>query len=119
MDVISTGSEWIVDASGCDSVRLGDLGTLRALFLQVIGDLALNIAAEPVWKKFPLEGGITGMILLQESHLTIHTFPEHEVAAINLYCCTERAAWDWQTGLADALGAATVNVRRLRRGTGF
>ena len=82
---IDTGIEWLVDASQCNGERLRDLATLRALFASIVQDLGLQPAAEPVWKVFDGEGGITGMVLLAESHLTIHTFPEHGHAAINLY----------------------------------
>jgi S-adenosylmethionine decarboxylase len=112
---VETGIEWIVDASGCRPDALRDLAVLQALFERLVRELSLHPAAAPVWKVFDGAGGVTGMVLLSESHLTIHTFPEHGFAAINLYCCTARATWDWERGLRDALGAAHVQVRTLSR----
>ena len=70
----------------------------------------------PLVHVFPGEGGITAMVLLAESHLTLHTFPEHGTLTANLYCCTERAAWPWEERVAEMFGAARVDVRTLARG---
>jgi S-adenosylmethionine decarboxylase len=70
------GTEWIIDAQGCDPAALGDLGRLRALFEAIIGELALTPVGDPVWHRFPAPGGITGFVVLAESHLACDTFPE-------------------------------------------
>lgn len=110
-----TGSEWIVEAYGCDARRLADPASLRALFDAIVNELSLHPVGDAVWHQFPPPGGLTGMLMLAESHLTVHTFPEHASACINLFCCTPRAAWNWETRLATLLGAETVRVRELAR----
>lgn len=55
------------------------------------------------------------MLMLAESHLTIHTFPEHASACLNLFCCTPRAAWAWEERLGQLLGAQVVRVRHVHR----
>ena len=72
--------------------------------------------AEPVWHVFPGEVGITGVLLLSESHLACHTFPERGFAAFDLYCCRPSQPWPWEERLAEALGAERVHVRSLPRG---
>jgi S-adenosylmethionine decarboxylase len=54
--------------------------------------------------------------MLSESHLACHTYPEFGLATFNLYCCRERAAWDWQGMLSKMLDAKIVQVRQLSRG---
>ena len=54
--------------------------------------------------------------MLAESHLSVHTFPEHGYAALNLYCCRPIAEWPWQEVLKEMLGASEVVVRTLARG---
>lgn len=110
-----TGSEWIVEAYGCDARRLADPASLRALFDAIVNELSLHPVGDAVWHQFPPPGGLTGLLMLAESHLTVHTFPEHASACINLFCCTPRAAWNWETRLATLLGAETVRVRELAR----
>lgn len=36
---------------------------------------------------FEENGGVTGVVLLAESHITIHTWPEHEYAAVDIFMC--------------------------------
>ncbi len=109
------GTQWLVDASGCRPSALRDEALLRALLDEVLATVPLRAAAPPLWKAFGGEAGVTGMVLLEESHLTVHTFPEHGYASIDLYCCVPRAAFDWQRVLARALGATHVRVRVLER----
>ena len=113
---VSTGSEGLVDASDCRADALRSIDVFEALFARIVADLALRPVRPAVWHQFPGEGGLTGLLLLSESHLTCHTFPERGFAAINWYCCRERPEWDWARELADALGARDVTVRRVPRG---
>jgi S-adenosylmethionine decarboxylase len=126
MTTPSSGEEWIVEALGCDPMRLADPVALRALFAAMVSELSLHPVGEPLWHQFPSPlatadgdggeaGGITGMLMLAESHLTIHTFPEHASACLNLFCCTPRAPWDWPARLRELLGAQEVRVRHLYR----
>ena len=113
---VATGSEWLVDASGCRPDALRSVAVFEALFARIVADLGLTPVGPAVWHQFPGEGGLTGLLLLSESHLACHTFPERGFAALNLYCCRERPEWPWSRELADAIGAADVVVRRLPRG---
>jgi S-adenosylmethionine decarboxylase len=109
------GREWIVDAHGCSPAALADLASLRALVDRVVTELALRRIGEPLWHVFPAPGGITGLCLLAESHLTVHTFPEHGALCLNLFCCTPRPPWDFAAGLRNAVGATRVSVRVVER----
>ena len=113
---LTAGVEWIVDAHGCRADALRSRATLEALFAQVVDDLQLRPVSAPVWHEFSGEGGITGVVLLSESHLSCHTFPESEFAAFNLYCCRPRDRWSWESALAERLGASVVHVRCEPRG---
>ena len=57
-----------------------------------------------------------GLLMLSESHLTVHTFPECGVATFNLYCCRPRPDWPWNERLRESLGATDVRVRSRPRG---
>jgi S-adenosylmethionine decarboxylase len=115
---VPTGTEWVVDAHGCDPLALRSREVLDAVFRRVVAELGLRAAGEVVWREFPEPGGITGLLLLTESHLACHTFPERGFAAFNLYCCRPREDWPWAERLQAALGARSVSVRRLARGEG-
>jgi S-adenosylmethionine decarboxylase len=115
--MLTHGTEWMVDAHGCSASALRSMATLDALFNRIIEELRLRPVAPPVWHQFPGEGGITGVVLLSESHLSCHTFPESGFAALNLYCCRPRRAWTWDQALTELLGAQHVQVRSEPRGS--
>jgi S-adenosylmethionine decarboxylase len=116
LEAISTGAEWLVDAHGCDPARLRSTAALAGVFERVVAELGLHAPGEAQWRAFPGEGGVTGLLLLTESHLACHTFPERGFAAFNLYCCRPREPWPWRERLAEALGATRVEVRYVERG---
>jgi S-adenosylmethionine decarboxylase len=109
------GTEWLIEATGCEAARLRDESALRSLFDAIIADLGLK-AIDSIWHTFPGEAGVTGLVALTESHLACHTYPEHGTATFNLYCCRTRPEWDWDSNLRSALGADTVSVTKLERG---
>ncbi len=109
------GIEWIVEAHGCSPASLADLPLLRALFQRIINDLNLRPVGETQWHQFPQTGGITGLCLLAESHLTCHTFPEFGSICLNLFCCVPRTEWDFSASLCESFGATFVNVRSVMR----
>lgn len=115
---METGRAWVVDAYGCDPARLRSTDALASVFDAVVSGLSLKPVARAVWHAFPEPGGVTGFLLLSESHLAVHTFPERGFAAFDLYCCRERAPWEWRAELLARLGATDVRVRSIARGEG-
>jgi S-adenosylmethionine decarboxylase len=112
------GEEWVVDARGCDRARLADRAALVRVFDEVTRELGLNAIQPTVWHVFPEPAGLTGFVLLAESHLACHTFPEYGSACFNLFCSREGAVWQWQERLGDLLGAREVSVTRVPRNYG-
>lgn len=109
------GIEWIVEAHGCAPEALTDLRALQALFQRIIDDLKLRPIGESHWHVFPRTGGITGLCLLAESHLAVHTFPEYRSLCLNLFCCVPRAEWDFDGILREMTEARSVQIRRVLR----
>jgi len=111
------GREWIVDATGAEPEALRDLARVQGIVDLLVSELRLSPVGEPRWHVFPGEAGVTGLVLLSESHVAVHTFPELGLATFNLYCCRPRAPWPWQERLQQLLGAKRVLVRVLDRGS--
>lgn len=65
---------------------------------------------------FP-NGGYSGVCILAESHLTIHTWPEHGYAAIDMFTCGPNM--DYDAGLATLKAyfePGVVEVQEIKRG---
>ena len=111
----STGREWIIDAHGCDPSALRDPQRLRLLFERLMTELRLTAVAPAVWHTFPPPGGITGFVVLAESHLACHTFPEFGSICVNVFCCRPRADIDANRLMAELVGATRTIVRSVER----
>lgn len=109
------GTEWLIEATGCNEASLRDEAILRSVFAKIIRDLQLKTISE-IWHKFEGEGGVTGLVMLTESHLTCHTYPEYGTATFNLYCCRTRPEWNWEANLTYALDARYVDIVKIERG---
>ncbi|SFJ51325.1 adenosylmethionine decarboxylase [Jannaschia pohangensis] len=60
----------------------------------------------------PFEGGgVTGVLMLAESHVTVHTWPEHGYAALDLFMCGDAPV----EAAADHLDAALAPARTSRQ----
>ncbi|MEE3369697.1 MAG: adenosylmethionine decarboxylase [Planctomycetota bacterium] len=67
--------------------------------------------------KFPGEdSGVTALVLLSESHAAIHTYPEHEYAAIDVFSCGMPDPGVALAHLRDVLQPTEVSVHRQSRG---
>ncbi len=111
------GTEWLIEAFECSPPALRDQTVLQTVFSRIIKDLKLKVVGEPLWHEFPPPGaGVTGLVMLTESHLACHTYPEYGTATFNLYCCRERREWSWLENLQNLIGAKSVNVNRIERG---
>ena len=75
---------------GCSAATFTDLDALSTLCREATLDARLTIVDEK-WHAFPdwngQPGGITGTILLAESHLAIHTWPESRGVTLDVYVC--------------------------------
>ncbi|HET8746737.1 MAG TPA: polyamine aminopropyltransferase [Ramlibacter sp.] len=79
------------------------------------------------WHKFPSyrgePGGVTGMLLLAESHLAVHTWPERQAVTLDIYVCNftednSQRAQALMAALVDAFRPERVQRQQLQRGEG-
>jgi len=109
------GVEWLLEVYGCPQASLRDREILTRLFQSIIARMNLKPLGDCIWHQFPHTGGMTGFWLLQESHLAIHTFPEFQSACLNVFCCSQRPAIEWESILTATLGAEEVRVQEYLR----
>ena len=63
--------------------------------------------------------GVTGVALLAESHITVHTWPEKGFAAFDAFMCGDADPLAVVDVLAKAFQTTDINVRSLSRGEGI
>lgn len=86
------GLHLTADLRGCQATELlVDRQVLAAQARAATEAAGLSVVAEH-WHRFPdrgpgQPGGFTGMLLLAESHLAIHTWPELAGATLDVYVC--------------------------------
>ncbi|AYZ62664.1 adenosylmethionine decarboxylase [Burkholderia multivorans] len=109
------GSHVLADLGGIDAALLRDAARLEA----VLTDAARRAGARVIgahFHHFGGEHGVTGVVLLAESHITIHTWPEHGFAAVDAFMCGAARAADAVDAIAAALGARAEIRQQAARG---
>ncbi len=107
------GTHLIIDLWG--AARLDDLEhvdrTLRAC-VEASGATLLHLHLH----HFTPNGGVSGVAVLAESHISIHTWPERDYAALDVFMCGDADPLAAVPLLRQAFTAGRVDVEELRRG---
>lgn len=78
----------ILDCYGCPPHLLDDLEIVESVMLKTAAKINAQILKSHFHKFAPQ--GVSGMVLIAESHLSIHTWPERGYAALDLFTCGTR-----------------------------
>ena len=79
------GSSYSVDFYGCRSELISHVEQVEQVFLHAARE---SLATVLGWKFHQFEPhGVSGVILIAESHFTVHTWPEGEYAAVGIFTC--------------------------------
>ena len=79
------GYHYVWDVYDCKSVKISFKEQIRSLMDEIVLAVGINKVGESYKQFEPV--GATGIILLEESHLSIHTWPEHNFIAVDLFSC--------------------------------
>lgn len=104
----------LVELTGCDAGWLNDIAHIRALLRRAVAAAGATPVAE-VFHPFAPQG-VTGVVVLEESHLSIHTWPETGYAALDFYTCGSGALQPAVEILAQGLGASRSEILHVERG---
>ncbi|MFC5047644.1 adenosylmethionine decarboxylase [Aquimarina hainanensis] len=97
-----------------DTQKLSYVPYIREVLHKVVDELGLSKVQEAFKQFDPI--GVTGFILLEESHISIHTWPEHSYAAIDVFSCKDFDVTLVKNMLADLLHSDTIEIHELKRG---
>jgi S-adenosylmethionine decarboxylase proenzyme len=121
------GLHLTADLGGCaaDQAAMTDPAVLRTACLEAVAAAGLKAVGELFHRFAPLPGsaeppGVTGVVLLAESHLAVHTWPERGVVTLDVYVCNLGAdhsaqAEELLARLQALFAPAEARVQRLQR----
>jgi S-adenosylmethionine decarboxylase len=111
-----TGQHLLADLHGVDAALLTCTASIEAL----LRDAALAAGATIVhghFHSFGPQQGVTGVLLLAESHISIHTWPEWRFAALDVFMCGAAAPQLALEAIARALQPERIDINNIARGS--
>ena len=115
MEVKSLGRQWAVEYYDCAPELLNDVAFIRKAMVKAAEAMGATIV-EQVFHHFSPHG-VSGVVVIAESHLAIHTWPEYNYAAVDLFTCGSEV--DPEVGfhaLKESLGSLRFDTERFLRG---
>jgi S-adenosylmethionine decarboxylase len=108
------GNHWLVEYFGCERAVLDDSGRLEDA-MRCAAEAAGATVITTAFHRFAPQG-VSGVLVIAESHLSIHTWPEHGYAAVDFYTCGACEPGRACQHLRAALGASRTEIMRVQRG---
>ena len=109
------GRHFLMELEDCNEETLNDLEAIKTAMLTAADEAGATIMGESFHRFAP--HGISGVVIIAESHLCIHTWPEYGYAAADIFTCgtsvqPEKAA----ELLVEKLGAKKHSIQEIPRG---
>lgn len=109
------GIHIICELSGCDNRTLTDLSKVRSIMVSAAKEANAEVLKVAFHRFQP--HGVSGVVVIAESHLSIHTWPESGYAAVDFYTCGDHTdPWRACEFAAEKLGAQTMLTTEVKRG---
>ncbi len=112
--VPTMGMHYVVEAAGCDEEILTDARRLEEIFKEAARAAHMTIKASHFFRFSPR--GVSGTVIVAESHISIHTWPELGYAAIDVYTCGNSDPEKAVDYILEKIGAKYAHVSELKRG---
>ena len=115
------GLHIIADLYGCrNREMLASSAKLREICVAACKDVGLTVLGDHFYQFAGLDatqvGGATGAVVFAESHLAVHTWPERDYAAFDVFMCGDAKPELAVEVLREAFSARDVVVKTHRRG---
>ena len=109
------GKHYLVDFIGCDPDTISVLDITREIFLRAAKESKATIVGQSFHQFEPI--GVSGVLLIAESHFSIHTWPEDRFAGVDIFTCGDEMDPDRAIEvLTEGLRAKEVKVKIVLRG---
>lgn len=115
MAMKALGRHLLAEFYECNPEILDDLNIVEE-YMKQSADVAGATIVNWTFHRFNPQG-VSGVVVIAESHLAIHTWPEYGYAAIDLFTCGESVdPWKAFNFLKDKFQAQRVDVKEVQRG---
>ncbi|HHV93319.1 MAG TPA: S-adenosylmethionine decarboxylase proenzyme [Firmicutes bacterium] len=109
------GRHVLCEAYGCDPKVLDDREKIEQIMIQAAQHAGAEVR-ETAFHKFAPQG-VSGVVVISESHLAIHTWPEYEYAAIDVFTCGSRVdPWNALEYMLKHFKAKDSDSSEIKRG---
>ena len=109
-----------IDGYGGDRELLSSERLVRELLNTFPGEINMTKISEPLVFEYsgvkPEDWGVTGFVIIAESHISVHTFPEYGYVWVDIFSCKEFEAPSALDRIVDTFGLTHVTERILERG---
>lgn len=102
-----------VDLYQCDENIIDDMEAVKAIAHKILEDMQVGIVEECYHKFEPI--GITYIAVITTSHFSIHTWPEYQYAAVDIFSCNEELPEKLAEEIRLAFGAKSHRTRVFER----
>ncbi len=110
------GRHLLVELYNCEPKTLMDKEKVKNILLRSTKAMGATIKGEYTYK-FPASGGISSLIVIAESHVSAHTWPEHGYAAVDIFTCgVSLDPWKAFNVILQEFNPRRYNVMEIRRG---
>lgn len=110
----SLGTHITWDVYRCNPDTLSFIPSVKTLLNAIVEELQLTKVNESYKQFEPI--GVTGFVLLEESHVSIHSWPEHQFAAVDIFSCRPFDAKKIQELLMESFSSDKVVIKQIERG---
>jgi len=109
-----------IDGFGGDRELLGSEALVTSLLDRFPGQINMTKISEPFVFRYdgakPEDWGVTGFVIIAESHISVHTFPDHGYVWVDIFSCKEFEAPQALEKVVDAFGLTSYTEHMLERG---
>ncbi len=108
------GTHFIIDMYSCNEQDLNNIQFIRDVFLKLIHVLDVTYITDYFHQFSPY--GISGVVIIAESHFTIHTYPEYGYCAIDIFTCGDKPCDNALPYLCEKFNTTNIIVHKINRG---